>query len=304
MSETPIISITNLTKSYEDTIALNRFSVEFQSGVTGLIGPNGAGKTTLIKIMLGLIFPDEGYVSILGSNLSENSLAIRRKIGVLHERPYYPKYMTVKDYLLHVIEFYGVYRDIGHLLESVSLHSVSNKKIRDLSGGMLRKLGIVQAIAGNPQIAILDEPTANLDVEGRDAVIELLGDLSRTEGMSIIVSSHILSELEKLCDNVVFIKEGELVASGGIEEIVSKHSQNRYKVVSSDPIRLAEALRLKEGFHSVYPIGSKLVVFSYSGEDIKRIWLIVEKTAEEIGVIFDGLMKSESLEDTYREVMK
>lgn len=304
MSDTPIISITNLTKRYEDTIALNRFSVEFQSGVTGLIGPNGAGKTTLIKIMLGLIFPDEGYVSILGSDVSENSLAIRRKIGVLHERPYYPKYMTVKDYLLHVIEFYGVCRDIGHLLESVSLHSVSNKKIRELSGGMLRKLGIVQAIAGNPQIAILDEPTANLDVEGRDAVIELLGDLSRTEGMSIIVSSHILSELEKLCDNVVFIKEGELVVSGGIEEIVSEHSQNRYKVVSSDSIRLAEALRLKEGFHSVYPVGSRLVLFSYSGEDLKRIWLIVEKTAEEIGVTFDGLMKSESLEDAYREVMK
>jgi ABC-2 type transport system ATP-binding protein len=304
MNKTSIISIKNLTKRYGNTTALNRISVEFQSGVTGLIGPNGAGKTTLIKIMLGLIFPDEGYVQILGSDTSQDSLVIRRKVGVLHERPYYPSYMKTEDYLLHVAELYGVCRDVGDLLESVGLHSVSDRRIRELSGGMLRKLGIAQAIAGNPQIAILDEPTANLDVEGRDAVINLLGDLSRTDGMNIIVSSHILSELEKLCDNVVFIKNGELVVKGAISEIVSEYSQDRYKVVCSDAIRLVETLRFKEGVHSIYPVGTRLVLFSYEGVDMKQIWAIVEKAAEESGVTMDGLMKSESLEDIYREVMK
>jgi ABC-2 type transport system ATP-binding protein len=304
MNKTSIISIKDLTKRYGNTTALNRISVEFQSGVTGLIGPNGAGKTTLIKIMLGLIFPDEGYVQILGSDTSQDSLVIRRKVGVLHERPYYPSYMKTEDYLLHVTELYGVCRDVGDLLESVGLHSVSNRRIRELSGGMLRKLGIAQAIAGNPQIAILDEPTANLDVEGRDAVINLLGNLSRTDGMNIIISSHILSELEKLCDNVVFIKNGELVVKGAISEIASEYSHDRYKVVCSNPIRLVETLKVKEGVHSVYPVGNRLVLFSYEGVDMKQIWAIVEKAAEESGVTMDGLMKSESLEDIYREVMK
>ncbi|MBD3159105.1 MAG: ATP-binding cassette domain-containing protein [Candidatus Lokiarchaeota archaeon] len=304
MNEKPVISVKNLTKRYGDVTALNQISVDIPPGVTGLIGPNGAGKTTLLMTLLGLIFPDNGHAQVLGYDVVHDSLEIRRKVGVLHERPNYPEYMEVEDYLTHVADLYETSRNPAELLEMVGLQAVGHRRIHSLSGGMLRRLGVAQALVGTPEMAFLDEPTSNLDVDGRDEIINLLGELSKKYGVHFLLSSHILTELERICDNVVFIKNGDVIGTGKTSDILSDYSHNRYRVTCSDSLRLAEALQEREEFQSIRALGTKVVTFTFEGENMARIWDNVEAICKEIKIDIDSLGKSETLDDAYREIMK
>ncbi len=153
---TPAISLMNLHKSFRRTRVLNDLSLDFDEGIFGLIGPNGAGKTTLLRIILGLIRPDYGSGKILGLDVIRDSSSIRSRVGVLHERQIYPRNLRALSFLSHVARIYHSSESPTRLLSLVGLQEASKRKIGHLSAGMLQRLGIAQALIGNPEIVFLD----------------------------------------------------------------------------------------------------------------------------------------------------
>ena len=212
------IEIQDLQKSYDGNKALNGLDLNIEEGeIYGFLGPNGAGKTTAIKIILGLIKPDEGEISVLGKDALEDSMSVRSSIGYLPEKLEMYGDLTVMENLRFLCELKGCPdEDIGNLLKGFEMDDWGDKKIRSLSKGMLQRIGFLQTMIGDPDVYILDEPTSGLDPRVRrwvkDKIIEL-----KEEGKTIFLSSHVLSEVQELCDRVGFIREGEIIGEGDVD---------------------------------------------------------------------------------------
>ncbi|MDH7600985.1 MAG: ABC transporter ATP-binding protein [Armatimonadota bacterium] len=217
----------NLSKTYklpgkQTRKALDGLSIEVPEGVIfGFLGPNGAGKTTTIKILLDFIRPTSGTASLFGQ--STDNPAVRRLVGYLPEQPYFHKFLKPTELLsLHAslcgIPSRAVKSAVTTALERVAMTHYADTPIGKLSKGLTQRVGIAQALVGNPKLLILDEPTSGLDPIGRRHVRDLLIELKR-EGHTIFLSSHLLSEVENLCDIVAVIKNGSLVAFGPPEQI-------------------------------------------------------------------------------------
>lgn len=212
------VEIKDLHKSYDGNKALNGLDLEIEEGeIYGFLGPNGAGKTTAIKIILGLIKPDDGEVTVLGKDALEDSMSVRRSIGYLPEKLEMYGDLTVMENLRFLCELKGCPdEDIGKLLKEFEMDDWGGKKVRELSKGMLQRIGFLQTMIGDPDVFILDEPTSGLDPRVRrwvkDKIIEL-----KEKGKTIFLSSHVLSEVQELCDRVGFIREGEIVREGDVD---------------------------------------------------------------------------------------
>jgi len=208
-----MIKIENLVKHYKNTKALQGVSLEIAMGETfAIVGPNGAGKTTLLNSILGLIHPTAGKITVDNIELSRNPKEIKRKIGYLPQRIAFHENLSA----LEVIEFYGALRGVNNtrlesFLDAVGLTEQKNKKVGALSGGMLQRLALAQAIISDPPILILDEPTISLDPEGRVAFKKLIRE-EKNKGKTILLSSHILSYIEELADRIAILVKGKVVA--------------------------------------------------------------------------------------------
>ncbi len=227
MSE--IVVVENLRKEFgKDIVALRNVSFRLKRGIIGLIGPNGSGKTTLIRILLGLIKPTSGKAFCLGFDCWKESRKIREKIGVMLEKPVYPNSISCKDYLLFVARLKGlsardVANEVRRVLTFVELEDLADRRISTLSAGMQRRFSLACALIGEPELLILDEPTANMDVEGRLKMLSMIKGIYHERNVSIIISSHILPELDRVCDNVVLMKSGEVLDYGRIDELMGKY---------------------------------------------------------------------------------
>ncbi|MGQ4870729.1 MAG: ABC transporter ATP-binding protein [Candidatus Thorarchaeota archaeon] len=303
MSESHIIVMRDVTKRFGPVEALRGVDLQVESGVFGLIGPNGAGKTTIIRIILGLIRPDGGRATVLGLDVVRDSVEIRKRVGVLHERPSFPKFMTADAFLETVCNIYGQEKDVLELLEMVGLGDAAHRQIGGFSAGMIQRLGIAQTLAGSPEVIILDEPTANLDVSGRREIMDLIARLHDQTGTSFVISSHILTELDKMCDSVAFIRRGRVIESGRVSEILDKHARNRYRVNSSDSRRLIERLRGADWIVETSVYGIKTASIQVKGLDMQEVWSRLQEAAGEIGVEIYGFSKAVSLEDIYDEII-
>lgn len=299
-----VIQVTDLHKRFDRVRALDGFDLEVAPGIFGLIGPNGSGKTTLLRTLLGLISPDQGSASVLGHDIRKESLGIRKRIGVLHERPKYPRSMTAKRYLTIVGKQYDTMREPDELLSLVGLSDAGSRKIGNLSAGMHQRLGIAQALIGNPELVFLDEPTSNLDVLGRDEVIRLIVSLHQELGVSFFISSHILSELERACHGVAFIRAGQVVEKGAVLDIVEEHTKLRFRIVTSDSKALFEALRDVSGLVESSVSGANTVSVTIKEGKLKAIRTEVEELAESLGVSVYAFEQAGTLEDAYKEVMR
>ena len=226
----PVIEIENLTKDYEvgfwrkrKVRALDGLSLTVAPGqIFGFLGANGAGKTTTLKILMRLIFPTAGTARILSRDIGDVSM--HGRIGYLPETPYFYDYLTAREFLNYCGELFGLdartrAQRTEDLLTRVNLDQKSwHRQLRKFSKGMLQRVGLAQALVNDPEIIFLDEPMSGLDPAGRREVRDLIASL-RTQGKTVFMCSHILSDIEVLCDNVAILKNGRVARTGSLEEL-------------------------------------------------------------------------------------
>ncbi|NFA60700.1 ATP-binding cassette domain-containing protein [Clostridium sporogenes] len=217
-----ILETKKLSKKFKDIEVVKDMNLKVPKGcIYGFLGPNGAGKSTTIRMLLGLIKMTEGHVSILGKSIKKDRVKILKEVGALVESPSYYGNLTAYDNLEIIRKVLNLdKKNIEEALEIVSLSDSKNKLVKNFSLGMKQRLGIAKAIIGNPQILILDEPTNGLDPLGIIEIREMIKNLPKKTGMTIIVSSHILSEIEQIATHVGIINKGALCFQGTIGELM------------------------------------------------------------------------------------
>ncbi|NEZ46201.1 ABC transporter ATP-binding protein [Clostridium niameyense] len=212
-----------LTKHFDSKIAVDRISMKLATGVYGLLGPNGAGKTTLMRMICGVLNSTSGDILLNGESINNLGESYRNVLGYLpQDFGYYPDF-TAKEFMYYIAALKGINvlkakSKTRELLELVGLYEVANKKIRTFSGGMKQRLGIAQAVLNNPKILILDEPTAGLDPKERVRFRNLIANLAKDK--IVILSTHIVSDVEYIADKILLMKKGRLIMHGTVEELV------------------------------------------------------------------------------------
>lgn len=239
----PVIEIDNLSKDYETGFwkkkqirALDGLTLSVSPGqIFGFLGGNGAGKTTTIKILMSLIFPTAGSAKILGRDVSD--VAMRSRIGYCPENPYFYDYLSATELMNYFGRLLGLdaaqcSKKSAELLTQVGLDEKDwNKQLRKFSKGMLQRVGLAQALLNDPEIVFLDEPMSGLDPIGRREVRELISSL-RDKGVTVFMSTHILSDIEALCDNVAILRKGKLAATGKLDELLADAGEKQSFEVS------------------------------------------------------------------------
>lgn len=228
------LKVENLTKNFGGFTAVNHLSLTMTSGVYGLLGVNGAGKTTLMRMLCTLLKPSEGSISYNGKDIFQLDADYRKLLGYLpQDFGFYPEF-TVQDYLLYIATIKGIKRTVAkkrvkELIVQVGLSKVANKKMKKLSGGMKRRAGIAQAMLNNPKILILDEPTAGLDPNERIRFRNLISELS--EERLVLLSTHIVSDIEYIANEILLMKDGSLIHKGTSDELIQSMPENVWKCV-------------------------------------------------------------------------
>lgn len=243
-----LIETSNLTKKFGDFTAVNSVDLKVpKGGVYGFLGPNGAGKSTTIRMLLGLISPIEGEVKLFGKSIVNNRIEILKNIGSMVESPSYYGHLTAYENLNIAREILRVdKKDIDRVLEIVGLKEVRNKKVREFSLGMKQRLGIGQALIGSPKLLILDEPTNGLDPEGIREIRTLIKTLPMEMGITVLVSSHLLSEIELMATDVGIINKGEIIFQGPLEEL---HRRSALEIkIGTKPLERAVEYLKNQGY--------------------------------------------------------
>ncbi|OBY81142.1 bacitracin ABC transporter ATP-binding protein [Paenibacillus sp. KS1] len=242
MSET-IIQTEGLTKTYGDRRAVDQLRLTINRGdIYGFLGPNGAGKTTTIRMLLGLIRPTKGNIQIFNKNLHSHRLEILRKVGSLVEYPSYYAHLTGRDNLEAIRRIIDVPKSrIDEVLAVVRLTNDANRPVKGYSLGMKQRLGIAAAMLGSPELLILDEPTNGLDPSGILEIRELIKSLPHQHGITVLVSSHLLSEIEQMATRVGIIQHGRMVFQDSIS-VLQDQAQHRIRFAVSNPVKAANLL--------------------------------------------------------------
>ncbi|MGZ8267099.1 MAG: ATP-binding cassette domain-containing protein [Burkholderiales bacterium] len=244
---TPAISVEQVVKRYREVKALGGVSLEIAQGeFFGLLGPNGAGKTTLISIIGGLTRPTSGTAHVMGYDVERQYRHARRSLGVVPQELVFDPFFTVRETLRIQSGYYGL-RDndawIDEVMEHLDLTSKADTNMRALSGGMKRRVLVGQALVHKPPVIVLDEPTAGVDVELRQALWRFIRQLNR-DGHTIVLTTHYLEEAEALCGRIAMLKQGQVVALDTTQNLLSRHS-GCYVELRVDPDRLPESLGLR-----------------------------------------------------------
>ncbi|WP_164168421.1 ABC transporter ATP-binding protein [Ruminococcus flavefaciens] len=293
-----VITMTNITKRFKKAEVVKNFSLDVKKGsITGLIGPNGAGKTTIMKILAGLMFQTSGELSFYGSrdDLDLN----RRRMSFMIEAPIVDYNMTAYENLNYVryVRGYPDKKRIDEVLDIVDLKDTGRKKALKFSLGMRQRLGIAMALLTKPEVLVLDEPVNGLDPEGIVEVRHILQKLSEDQGVTILISSHLLSELSELCTDFSIINKGQLVENLSLEEL---HDRCRSHIV----LRTNNTEKTAAVLEDKLSIGSYKVLQSGDIEIYEQLDAVerISKTVTDSGCIITKLYESgQSLEDYYLE---
>ncbi len=261
---------------FPSTRALDSLDVSIPAGVTGLVGANGAGKTTLISLVLGLLSPTAGSIGVLGLDPAHDGPRLRAQIGYGPERNVFPDDLRAYDFVRHLAEVKGLPRDEARSRASDSLYLVGlgEERFRPLgtmSTGQRQRVKLAQAIAADPRLIVLDEPTDGLDPVQRDEMLNIIVQVNRNFGIDVMLSSHVLEEVERVCDHVVALAEGKLIAQGSMVELAGASGGIELELVeiadrpgSVDDV----AARLIAGGAGVRRNGSMLSVVGLSDDEL------------------------------------
>ena len=241
----PILVASNLTKIIGKRTIVDSISFSLQPGeVFGFLGPNGAGKTTTIRMLVGLIRPTAGSVTICGFDIRHHFEHAMRNVGCIVENPDLYRFMTGRENLEHFARMLGAgSEEIERVADLVALSHRLDQRVGTYSLGMRQRLGIAQAMLGQPRVLILDEPANGLDPAGIREIRNLLRALARDHQMSIFVSSHLLAEIELMCDRVAIIHKGQLLREGSVADLISSRREMEFRV--GDVARAAEIVTAK-----------------------------------------------------------
>ena len=300
-----MIRTKNLTKEYDGFRAVSNLNLEVKEGeIYGFLGPNGAGKTTSILLLLGILKPTSGKIHLLGKELRKNSLSIKRRIGVVSEKQYLYKEMSAGEYLDFFAELYGSKnkkkrkKRIDQLLSSVDLLEVKNRKLGAFSRGMQQKLGFARALLHNPDLLLLDEPVSGLDPTGIKQIRDLIEEENK-KGSTIFISSHLLSEVERLCQRVGIINKGKLLAEDTMENL--KHRLSDFIQIEVEIAKLpSKMLDIFSSFDFVKDITREknLTILEVKNDKDYRAD-ISEAIAREGGVVLGMKIREMSLEEAF-----
>jgi len=242
----PIIEMKNLCKWYNQVMAVNDVTLNLYTGITGLLGPNGAGKTTLIRLIVGLLKPDRGEIKVFGDHIW-NNYTLNHRIGYCPDHDAFYEGMTGFQFIVNLAMLNGFTRSEAEdraldVLRTVNMLDNKDKRIGAYSKGMKQRIKLAQTLLHDPDLILLDEPLSSMDPLGRHDTIELIRQLEQ-EGKSVIVSSHILHEVEAMTDNIILINNGRILAEGDVHEIrelIDRHPHNVY--VNCDKPRLLASI--------------------------------------------------------------
>jgi ABC-2 type transport system ATP-binding protein len=283
MSRDVIIETRNLTKVYRDfwgrpkVQALKALDLQVYRGeIFGLLGPNGSGKTTTIKLLLGLLFPTEGDALIF--NEPTTNVAKNERIGYLPEESYLYKFLNAEE----TLHFYGRLfkipasersKRVGRLIDMVGLSAAKHRQLREYSKGMQRRIGLAQALINNPELILLDEPTSGLDPIGTAEIKELIREL-RTQGKTIVLSGHLLADMQDICDRIAILHRGELKEIGRVQDLLTVQDITQIKTRDLP----AEALKEIEGVIARH--GAELVAVDHPTTTLEELFLRIVRESE------------------------
>ena len=299
------LKITGLFKSFKSEFLrknieiLKGISISVKEGeIFGYLGPNGAGKTTTLKCILGLIFPDKGEIEILG--LPYLSLKAKARIGFLPENPYFYDYLTASEFIrfycqLHQIKKADIEEKTSKLLSLVGLEKSSGLQLRKFSKGMLQRIGLAQALLNEPELVLLDEPLGGLDPLGRKEIRDIIVRL-KEEGKTVFLSSHILQDIEMVCDRVAIIVSGQIINQGRLPDLISQKILFTETTISG--IKEEE---LKKYGECVSSSGGRTLV---KITDEKKVEKILELAHRKKAKIHSLVPRTESLEDLFVGTVK
>ena len=306
-----MIKVENLVKRYGELAALDGVSFELKEGeVIGILGPNGAGKTTLLRILVAFLEADSGKVEIDGLDMDQPLLQqkIKGKIGYLPENAPLYEDMTVTEYLIFVGKMQGIkaddiYEKLASVVEKCGLKEKKNAEVSTLSKGYRQRVGIAQALIHDPKIVILDEPTTGLDPNQRIEIRDLIKEIGRSK--TVILSSHVLSEVQSTCSRVIIINKGKIVADGTPEELENKGGKNKATIhIEVEEIRsnLLPRLEAIKGVNNIEVIESRIVIVSDLENDIRKD--IARVIIEENHGLLELVRKQIDLEDVFINLTK
>ncbi len=298
------ITVNHITKRYGEQLALDDISFEIKKGeIMGFIGPNGAGKSTTMKIITGLLAADSGETLINGMDVMNNPLEIRQLIGYLPENnPLYPE-MYVRDYLKYVARLYRMKKTtniINDIVDKTGLTQEVRKKIGELSKGYRQRVGLAQALVHNPEILILDEPTSGLDPNQIIEIRNLISTLGKEK--TVLLSTHIMQEVEAICDRVIIIDKGKIVAdekSASIRERSDETDQT--VIVEFDKEVTPGQLKKIEGVNEVKKTGQNIWLIQASTENDIRSKIFEYAVQNKLQVL-SMQRKERKLEDVFRDL--
>mgnify|MGYP000185622196 CR=1 FL=1 len=290
-----ILETKNLSKSFGPRIAVDRLDLQVPKGsVYGFLGPNGSGKSTTIRMMTSLISPDIGEVFINDMSVQKMGSKALSDVGALIERADFHKHLSAKTNLSMLARMDKTdFSNIQKVLDRTGLSDRGNDKVKSYSQGMKQRLGIAQALMGNPKLLILDEPTNGLDPEGMKEVRDLIRELS-SEGVTIFISSHLLDEVQKICSHVAMISFGKLITSGKIEDLLK---ESNFFMTDFHVDQVEKSLQIISG--------QKWILHSESINGVLRVSIRAEKISELVQLLvqnkinISAVIPKTNLEDLY-----
>lgn len=305
MSEA-VIEVENLTKKYGETIAVNELTLQIEQGeVFGFLGPNGAGKTTTMLMLMGLTEPTSGLAKVAGYELPRQGIKIRRLAGYLPENLGFYDDMTAYQNLMYTARLNSIPSDeaekrVPEIIQVVGLKDASNKKVGKFSKGMKQRLGIADVLVKEPKVIFLDEPTAGVDPEGVKMILELIRGMSEEQKTTVMLSSHLLYQVQRICHRVGIIAKGKLVAYGSIERLGKDALKGADLTIE---VRLGESngrqlLKELRSLPSVKEVNtSKGSMTIRCSEDIRP--LVAKKVVEQGAELLEMKLADYALEEIY-----
>ena len=300
------IEVQNLSKKYQEQLAINEISFKVNSGeIVGFLGPNGAGKSTTMKIISCFIKPTSGDVLVDGGSIHKDELSVKSKIGYLPEHNPLYEDMYVRESISFIAQMHKIKNikvAVQGVIEKVGLVKEAHKKIGQLSKGYKQRVGIAQAIVHNPKVLILDEPTSGLDPNQLEDIRALIKELGKNK--TVILSTHIMQEVESICDRIVVIKNGSIVADKYLEQNSNTLNNIKEQIVSVEFENEISITKLKKGLPKI-KIEKKenKFLFYYNGnEDLRKL---ISSFAQKNEVLILEIKKhSDKLEDLFKKLTK